>query len=438
MTLSQTVMNKLLLFATLYAVSLTTAFGADPRQELRDNPYLSGSNLLAYPDKDLPELTPSPDGYVPFHIEHYARHGSRWLLKDRDYTRPVEALEKAEKAGVLTPDGKELLGYLRIMERDARDHYGDLTDVGAEQHRGIAERMYHNFPTVFADSAHVNALSTVVVRCILSMNNELITLQQLNPSLRINFDSSKANQWFLQNADRDTVAHRIHDQARPLFREFRHNHSNHDRFIHSLISDRKFIKTAHIDKHDLFARIFELANSIKNHKYEFELHKFFTEDELYEQWLCQNVNWYISSGNAPCTFGRMPFSQCDLTLDFINSADRAIKTGDNSATLRFGHDSVVMPLVVFLEMNDYNVEVEDLEKLADKWQNYRIYPMACNIQMIFYRNASKPEDILVKALLNEHEVRLPVNAVSGPYYKWSDVRQYYLDKVASFKSRFKE
>lgn len=430
-------MKKILIFTYLYTACIMAAYSVDPRQELRENPYLSGSNLLAYPDQNLPKLTPAPAGYEPFHIEHYARHGSRWLLKERDYTKPVEALELADNAGVLTPQGKELLGYLQIMEKDARERWGDLTDVGAEQHRGIARRMYENFPGVFADSARINALSTIVVRCVLSMNNELMTLQQLNPSLRINFDSSKANQWFLQNADRDTVAHRIHDQARPLFREFKHNHSNHDRFINSLISDRKFIKQNHIDKHDMFARVFELANSVKNHKYDFELHKFFTEDELYEQWLCQNANWYISSANAPCTYGRMPFSQCDLTLDFINCADRAIAYGDNSATLRFGHDSVVMPLAVFLEMDDYNVEVTDLEKLANVWQNYRIYPMACNIQIIFYRNHSKPDEILVKAMLNEHEVRLPVDPVIGPYYRWSDVRRYYLDKVASFKTRFK-
>lgn len=420
----------------LCIISGLTLYGANPREEIKANPYLSGSNLLAYPDDDLPELTPAPQGYTPFHIEHYARHGSRWLLKDRDYTKPVEALQAAKGAGKLTPRGEELLGYLSILEKDARERYGDLTDVGAEQHRGIAQRMYTNFPTVFADSARVDALSTIVVRCVLSMNNELIALQQLNPSLRISFDSSKANQWFLQNADRDTVAHRIHDQARPLFKEFKHNHSNHDRFINSLISDPQFVKDAGIDKHDLFARVFELANSIKNHNYDFDLLQFFTNDELYEQWLCQNANWYISSANAPCTLGRMPFTQCDLTLDFINSADRAIAEGGNSATLRFGHESVVLPFAVFLELNDYNVAVDDLEKLADVWQNYRIYPMACNIQMIYYRSEEAPNNILVKILLNEHEVELPVKAVDGPYYSWNDVKEYYKEKVASFKTRF--
>ncbi|MDE6290331.1 MAG: hypothetical protein K2M16_02250, partial [Muribaculaceae bacterium] len=44
-----------------------------------------------------------------------------------------------------------------------------------------------------------------------------------------------------------------------------------------------------------------------------------------------------------------------------------------------------------------------------------------------YNNAEG--DVLVKCLLNEQEVRLPANPVSGPYYRWSDLRDYYLEKA---------
>lgn len=54
--------------------------------------------------------------------------------------------------------------------------------------------------------------------------------------------------------------------------------------------------------------------------------------------------------------------------------------------------------------------------------------MASNIQMVFYRN--KQNDILVKVLLNEREVRLPVPTRRAPYYKWTDVRAYYRQKLA--------
>ena len=41
--------------------------------------------------------------------------------------------------------------------------------------------------------------------------------------------------------------------------------------------------------------------------------------------------------------------------------------------------------------------------------------------------------MLVKILLNEDEARLPISTDCAPYYHWSDVRRYYLDKLASYK-----
>ena len=59
--------------------------------------------------------------------------------------------------------------------------------------------------------------------------------------------------------------------------------------------------------------------------------------------------------------------------------------------------------------------------------------MGCNIQLIFYRPVkNKAGDILVKALLNEREATLPIQTDMHPYYKWSDLRQYYLNKLAKF------
>jgi hypothetical protein len=45
------------------------------------------------------------------------------------------------------------------------------------------------------------------------------------------------------------------------------------------------------------------------------------------------------------------------------------------------------------------------------------------------------KDILVKALLNERECTLPIPTKQYPYYNWSELRQYYLDKLAKFEER---
>ena len=51
----------------------------------------------------------------------------------------------------------------------------------------------------------------------------------------------------------------------------------------------------------------------------------------------------------------------------------------------------------------------------------------------FYRN-HQDNDILVKALLNEHEVTMPVTTDKAPYYHWDDVKRYYTEKLNRFSS----
>ena len=110
-------------------------------------------------------------------------------------------------------------------------------------------------------------------------------------------------------------------------------------------------------------------------------------------------------------------------------------TGEHGASLRFGHETCVLPLACLMELDSVNYSCDDLETLHEHWQDYNTIPKACNIQMIFYRpvgtTGNRPDDILVKVLLNEHEALLPVKAVDGPYYRWTDLRRYYDHKLAT-------
>ena len=92
-----------------------------------------------------------------------------------------------------------------------------------------------------------------------------------------------------------------------------------------------------------------------------------------------------------------------------------------------------MPLACLLELDNCGAVVEDMEKLDEQWRNYRIFPMACNIQLIFYRPEKGKGQILMKALLNEREVSLPVDTDTYPYYRWRDVRKYWTQKLRRFK-----
>ena len=60
--------------------------------------------------------------------------------------------------------------------------------------------------------------------------------------------------------------------------------------------------------------------------------------------------------------------------------------------------------------------------------------MAANVQFVFYRKSVGGE-ILVKVLLNEREVSLPVKSKLAPYYNWRDVEGYYRAKLNAYSQR---
>jgi hypothetical protein len=180
---------------------------------------------------------------------------------------------------------------------------------------------------------------------------------------------------------------------------------------------------------------------MQSHDVDIDLYPLFTNDELFDQWRTRNIRWYLDYGPAPQLDGVMPFLQKNLLRNIIETADTVSQT---QASLRFGHEVCVLPLACLLELNDCNTAVDDLNQLDQYWRNYRIFPMACNIQLIFYRpkkmvngqcSMVNAKDILVKALLNERECTLPIKTNQYPYYNWQELRQYYLNKLNKFDER---
>ncbi|MBP5278236.1 MAG: histidine phosphatase family protein, partial [Prevotella sp.] len=137
-------------------------------------------------------LTAVPEGFKPFYISHYGRHGSRWLPSDSRYEW-VNA-QFADDSN-LTKLGKSLKKRLKKVWKNARGNGGKLTPLGAQQHRGIAQRMYDHYPEVFAEHRKVEACSSVYDRCAKSMHAFCEELRQLvnDPSLPLNMVTDSAD-----------------------------------------------------------------------------------------------------------------------------------------------------------------------------------------------------------------------------------------------------
>lgn len=425
-------MKRLSLLITALLIVLAAQAQNIAREAFKQDLRRSANNYYAYPDRNLPVLTPAPEGYVPFFINHYGRHGSRWLIAPTDYTFPVEQLTKGERNGKLTKRGKEVLDVCRLMLNASQQRLGELSDIGAEQHQDIARRMFQNFPEVWAGDARVDAKSTVVIRCILSMLNEVGTLKALNPNLRITTDASEHDMYYMNY--RDTVAIAAQKLAQPAVEAFKDKlfppkdpDKRLEKMTSRLFSDKQFVRDS-IDSFRFEYVLFDLVSNMQSH-HEFEnidlYSGVFTIDDATDFWTYNNARWYVYSGNTSLNNHTGARAHRNLLRNFVEEADKAILAGNNCATLRFGHESVVLPLVCLMGLNGMDYDTTDLATLAQHWRSYEVFPMAANVQMIFYRKTGS-NDILVKILLNEHEATLPIDTDCAPYYHWQDVRQHFL------------
>ena len=134
-----------------------------------------------------------------------SRHGSRWLISREDYQRPMSILQEEYSRGNLTPLGEDVMHRLEIVCKAAESRYEELTVKGAEPQRGIARRMFSNYPEVLGNGAKVRARSTIVIRCILSMNAFTNALAGCNKDLDINADASKHDMYYMNWYDPEHI-----------------------------------------------------------------------------------------------------------------------------------------------------------------------------------------------------------------------------------------
>lgn len=422
----RTIITTLTLGLTLTMSAQTKqAYEKTALEEITADRFLAGGNAVDYDRLPRKNLTPAPKGYEPYYMSHYGRHGARWLLNDRDYSAPITTLKDAKKAGVLTAEGEKVLAKLEEIQKTSKGHLGDLTPLGEKQHHGIGKRMVQNFPEIFkAKGLLIDARSTTSVRSILSMMAECEELMQANPTASIHNEANEANMAYM-NAPKEGLQRANESKARPIQNEWGARMRDPHRLMKVLFSDQDWVYM-NVMPTSLMGSIYDIATNQQSHDGDTELLNIFTPEELYRLWNGNNLYWYLNYANAPQTGNVMPWMHANLLRNIIETADTVTR---KQATLRFGHDTVVLPIISLMELGGMGCSIDNLEELDTYFRSYMAIPTACNLQLIFYRPKKGTGDILVKTLLNENEVTMPVKTSIYPYYKWNDVREYYLEKL---------
>ena len=360
-----------------------------------------------------------PEGYRPFYISHFGRHGSRYYSQPKSWQQAIDCFASAHAQGQLTAEGEALYSAMKTIYNAHDGMYGELAPLGAVEHRQIAGRMYHRERKVFASKKRnkVRCASSVYSRCIMSMANFTEELSSLVPEMEVSYTAGKRyNDEYLNS---------------PLGHDF---NGEANRILDSL-------KRADLDPTALLSLYFrdaEKAAGQVNAPYEVEMGIFYfwaishdldflgvdmtpliPLDELAKCSAIDNAAKYAKVAVSE-EFGKYTgVKGMNLLNDFVVKADDALRQdSDVAADLRFAHDSAFLPMCSLLGIKGYpTCSVEDA---YGNWNAADAVPMCANLQMVFYSGRG---DVLVKVLVNEKVAVLDdITPVQGSFYRWSDIR----------------
>lgn len=405
------------------------------RRQMLDNPDKCGGIYYAYPEPSVSSADVAPpEGFEPFYISHYGRHGSRYLISESDYSRVIDLLEIAQTENNLTPLGEDFLSRMRIIFEEARGREGELTPLGNRQHHDIANRMYHAYPQVFTDDAEITAQSTQVMRCAHSMFAFTEALKENNPRLVIPRESSRRNMdflcwWTQESADFNSPDGPTKDKISA----FRKAKTNPDRLIRSLFKSDEFV-ARHVDPSEFMWWVYWVAVDLQNMETDLRLTDIILPEELFDLWQVFNFDFYTHNSSYPESNGVHVNNATHLLKNFIDKADEYITGNKKGATLRFGHDGNVTPFVALMQFDRCYGEESNPDSLLNVWNDFHVSPMAANIQMIFLRN--NDNEVIVKLLHNENPVSVNLKSDIFPYYRWNELKAYFEERLRKPYSQF--
>lgn len=371
-----------------------------------------------------PAVTPVavPDSLEPVMVNHVGRHGARFPSSDKNVKRLSAALEEASQSGSITQAGRSLLALCRRITEATAGQWGALDSLGMAEQRGIASRMYRNFPSLFA-GGRVMAESSYSPRCIMSMYVFAHQLSRLNNKIELTTSSGRQNSPLLRPFDSDAE-----------YREFRDAdlwRAPIDELERSLISDaplrRVLGKSAALPEDSAELRELAMAEyavvaCASAIGIDPRSEQYFTSEEYNRLWACSNLRHYLQYSAS--TISTAPAEMAaPLLANLIGTTCSAVEGNAPAAVmLRFGHAETLMPLLALMHLPGCYYMTNYFDTVAMHWRDFYIVPMAANLQLILLRHKQSGA-YYIRVDLNE----TPVPLIPGRqqlYTPWPAAEEY--------------
>lgn len=385
--------------------------------------YQSGrASLSPYPDNA--QIAAYPDSLTPIFINHVGRHGSRYPAGSYFTMMIKRALEVAEKEKTITPLGKDFKQVVDKVISATGDNWGQLDTIGEREHRHIAARMAEAYPELL-DSAKVEAISSYSPRCIMSMYSFCHELTKKVKNINVSVSSGKCYSNLMRNFELDEA-----------YKEYKSDStyvSTYNKFAAANIPIDPLLRILgenfpmDYDKvYDLALAQYYVAAGMNCMGLDFDAEKYFTLEEYRKLWSVFNFRQYLLYSAS--TVSNRPVQLAGpLLQDIIFTADSVLSGKlDLGVKLRFGHAETLMPLMGLLQAPHCYYLTNYYDTVAENWKDYESFPMAANLQMIFFKSPSGK--VYVRTDYNEKPIKL-LHGYKSEYVDWDTLRFHLIELI---------
>lgn len=384
-------------------------------------------SLTPYPEEVAPIVL--PDSLKPVFVNHVGRHGARYPAGPANSLKLARALAKADSLGTITPLGRELKALNDFVMEESAGQWGALDSLGMAEQRGIASRMYRNFPSVFAGACKVRAISSYSPRVMMSMYSFTHQLDRLDNRLEFSTSTGRVNSPLVRpfDVDQDYIDFRNKELSKPVYDEFFEQACPTAAIVRALGKNYPFADAA--EWRDLAITEYYVLAGCSAMGIEGDIDRYFTREEINRLWSCFNLRQYLQ--RTATTVSSVPADIASyLLLDIIETTDRFIegRDGATGVCLRFGHAETLMPLLSLMRLEGCYYLTNYFDSVAEHWQDFNVVPMAANLQIVVSK-AEGSGHYYVNAYHNEKPVALLPGRPATEPQLWGLVRERLMQLV---------
>lgn len=388
-------------------------------------PHLDGS-MMPF---DFSTLTRQymPDSLQVVYASYVARHGARYLSSPRKLQPVMDVLLDARKKGTLSDKGEAFYQLMKEVKKANEGNWGDLSPIGYKEERLLADRLYDIVTPLKQGASRVNALSSYMPRCVMTMYLTCNGVIRHNDSLMVMTDEGHQYDRLVCcfMADEDFARFRNDGDWRGIYDDFVERNVSiqpaRSLFSTTVMPDKELRK--------LTMDMYEVLKSNRAAGLPAPTTRWMSVQEYENCWEASNLQHYLRNTITPISSAAAQATM-PLLEDIISKIDRAVRMYNPQPALDgyFGHAETLLPLLSLIKVPGCFELPLEYGKLDNSWKIQNITPLGANLLILVSRGPSGRHYVSMQ--LNGRGVR-PMPG-RPEYVAWDELREYWQNLMRGY------